>query len=238
MSIIVYPDRALSARHSLVEPVLARAAVAAGKAPTLGPDRPWCWQIVGDRAELHRMAAPSRAGADEPARQLVSCGSALHHAVTALAGEGALVRVAYLPRSTEPTLLAVLTVDALGTPTPADVRGYQSISLRASAASMSGQPSRSPLTPAVLTSAAETVGARLRLVEQDPGCALIEVDPDGSRGWLRAGEALSAVTLAAVQQRLTAIPDGPATHDAVCCTVPLRIAEPGRRFATVRADPR
>jgi hypothetical protein len=69
----------------------------------------------------------------------------------------------------------------------------------------------------------------------DAGRALIEPDVDSPYGWLSAGEALSAVALAAAGHRLAVLPDRATVADARGgVAVPLRLAVSDRRPATPR----
>jgi hypothetical protein len=237
MATIVYANRAAGARHDHAEQVLVRAANAAGRAPVLDRERPWRWHLFGSRAELH-LARPRPAHNDAgTARLLVDCGSALHHAVVALRGEGARVRVDRCPDPQRPDLLASICVDGFGPPTPAEVRAHRTIALRAATVARAGPAALPVPAVAAMESAAARAGARLRQLDagsDDPvaGQTLIEADVDAPLGWLRAGEALSAVALAAAEHGLAVLPNpaliaGGRGHVAV----PVELAVADRRSA-------
>ncbi len=225
MSTIVYPDRAASARHARAEQALGRAAAAARNAPVLGAGHPWRWRLAGDRAEL--VLATGGPGA---AGHVVDCGAALHHARTVLAGEGAFHEVVRFPDPAGAQLLATVQVTGFGPATPAQVRAYRAVSLRPGATPGPGRVA-AVAAHAVLAAAAAAQGSRLELVApaaREPAgeyAALIVAGDDTPRGWLSAGEALSAVALAAVLERLTVTPAGGPVTDALgrLC-VPLRLA--------------
>ncbi len=237
MSTIVYADRAASARHARAEQALGRAAAAARKAPVLGAEHPWRWQLAGDRAELWLAAGGREPSGRDAARHVVDCGAALHHARTVLAGEGALHQVVRFPDPARWPLLATVLVTGFAQATPADVRAYRAVSLRPGAAAWRG-PAAVAAAHARLAAAAAAQGCGLELLAPpagEPGdeyAARIVALDDGPRGRLCAGEALSAVALAAVQERLTVTPaGGPATDALGRLRVPVRLAAPGGRAA-------
>jgi hypothetical protein len=238
MATIVYLDRAAGGRHHHAERTLARAANAARRAPVLDGERPWRWQLSGDRAELHLARSGTAPDGTGTARLMINCGSALHHAVVALRGQGARVSVERCPDPLWPDLLAGVRVDGFGTPTPAEVRAHRAIALRATTVTRPGPAAIPVPARAAMKSAAERSGARLRLPDDaadDPagGRALVEPDVDSPSGWLRAGEALSAVVLAAAEHGLAVLP-GPALVAGARgnLAVPLRLAAADRGSAT------
>jgi hypothetical protein len=240
MATIVYLDRAAGARHRHAEQALARAANAARRAPVLGGERPWRWQLSGDRAELHlARPGPVQDTAGAP-RLLIDCGSALHHAVVALGGDGALVSVDRFPDSRQPDLLASVRVDGVGGPTPAQIRAHRAIALRPAPITWPDPAVIPAAALAAMESAAQQAGARLRLPRagsDDPaaGRPLIEPDVDSPLGWLRAGEALSAVALSAAEHGLAVLPFAALVADLQGhFVVPLRLAVADRRPATPR----
>jgi hypothetical protein len=240
MATIVYPDRAASGRHPRAEQTLARAATAARRAPVMGDERPWRWRLTGDRAELHLAGGwPASAGAGL-ARSLIDCGSALHHALVVLRGEGARTRVDRFPDPRRQGLLAIVRLDGFGTVTPAEVRTYRTVALRSTIVAGPDRVAVSAPARLALESAAAEAGARLRLIEggpDDPGAgrSLIETDLGPPRGWLSEGEALSAVTLAAVEHGLAAFPGPePVADRRGFVAVSLRLAVPDRRPVRLR----
>jgi nitroreductase len=110
---------------------LMRAAAMAGHAPSVHNTQPWHWTVLPDRLELTAVRERQLKAADPDGRLLVtSCGTALHHARTALAAEGWDHRVDRLPDAGRPDLLAVLTPTGHATPAPAAMRQVQSIQVR------------------------------------------------------------------------------------------------------------
>jgi hypothetical protein len=224
MATIVFPDRAASARHPRAEQVLARAATAARRAPVMGDERPWRWHLAGDSAELYLAGHGT-------ALSLIDCGSALHHALVVLAGEGARALVELFPDPRRRDLLARVRIDTFGPATPAEIRTYRAIALRSTIAAVPGGPAIPAAAKAAMKSAAARAGSHLRLPDR-PGAqvALIETELDGPPGWLRQGQARSAVALAAAEHRLAVLPDGGLVVDRRGrAAVPLRFAVPDRQ---------
>ncbi|WP_327002809.1 nitroreductase [Dactylosporangium sp. NBC_01737] len=95
-----------------VEPisrVLATAAVAALRAPSIWNTQPWHWRIDHDVAQLRADRRRQLRSIDPEGRLLtVSCGVALHHARVALAAVGTEAVVDRLPDTDDPDLLATL----------------------------------------------------------------------------------------------------------------------------------
>jgi nitroreductase len=99
--------------------VLEAAARASLRAPSVFNTQPWRWRIAGDTMEL--WAEPDRhlhATDPEGRLLLLSCGGALHHARTALAGNGWDVTVDRLPDTDRPDLLARLHLGGQVAPDP------------------------------------------------------------------------------------------------------------------------
>jgi hypothetical protein len=110
---------------------LARAAVAARRAPSIFNSQPWRWRIGDDQAELRADRSRQLPAVDPDGRLLmISCGVALDHAVTALAGAGAEVKVERLPDPADPDLAARLRVTGFGPVEPEAVRRHRAIALR------------------------------------------------------------------------------------------------------------
>lgn len=202
---------------------LARAAVAAAGAPSLVAGRPWRWRINGDTADLY---------AETGARLLtLSCGAALHHARTALAGAGVAVEVTRCPDPARPDLLARLRVVGEQHPDPAAVRLHRAIALR----SADGRPfPDAPVAGDVLDrlrAAAEAEGVHLRVADGGRFAVLYAGgDTIGDR--LAVGGALSAVLLTATTERVAVVPvDGPPAAGPTALT--LRLGAPA-----TRPDPR
>ncbi len=163
--------------------------------------------------------------------RIVDCGSALHHALVALAGEGAVVRVDRLADPDTPGRLAEVWLAGFRLPVPADVRAYQALSLRGRGvrAVPAAAADHDPL-PALRAAAAaqgacrvatDAVGGRYR-------DAVIVAERDTPVGWLNAGEALSAVAIAAAIARVEIV-HGPASAVASAgrAVAGLRVTTPG-----------
>ncbi len=101
--------------------VLYHAAEAALAAPSIFNTQPWAWTVRGERLELRADRSRQLASVDPSGRLLtVSCGVALHHAVTAISGYTPhAAHVSLLPDATDPDLFAVLR---LADPVPPDRR--------------------------------------------------------------------------------------------------------------------
>jgi hypothetical protein len=216
MPTIEFTERGATARGGPAASALARAADAARRAPSVLDGQPWRWRIGDDLAEL-RADRNRQPPADDPGGRMVmvSCGAALDHAVTALAG--ADTAVDRLPEPADPDLVARLRVTGFRPAQPAAVRRHQAIALR--------RTDRRPVAdvevpePALraLRDSVDGYGAHLhvlrpadRLARWRPaepyGCyAVLVADEDSAAGWLAAGEALSAVLLSATLARLAAV---------------------------------
>ncbi|WP_433221510.1 Acg family FMN-binding oxidoreductase [Dactylosporangium sp. CS-047395] len=107
---------------------LAQAATAALRAPSLLNSQPWRWHLTDGRADL-RADRTRQLTALDPTGELLllSCGIALHHAVTALHATGHAGVVTHLPDPAEPDLVARLQ---LGLRVPADATLYAAIDRR------------------------------------------------------------------------------------------------------------
>jgi len=89
---------------------LRRAAVRATLAPSVHNTQPWRLRIGDGTLAVYADTERALAVLDPALRQLtISCGCAVLNARAALAADGHGVRVARLPRTADPTLLAVLT---------------------------------------------------------------------------------------------------------------------------------
>lgn len=110
---------------------LVEAATVAALAPSIHNTQPWRWRIHGDVADLYADTRRQLLVIDPERRLLtVSCGAALHHARTVLAGEGITVDVDLFPTADDPAHLARLTVTGRAAATDADVRLSQTIRIR------------------------------------------------------------------------------------------------------------
>jgi hypothetical protein len=189
MAAIQFTDRRTATRLSVESLALARAASAAMSAPSMVPGRPWRWRIDGPVLSLY-------ADHDDPAgtdaRMLtVSCGMVLHHARTALAADGVVADVRYVP---DPDRLATVSHAGHARPGAGEVRLYRAIAAR-----------RSDTRP--FSVAPVPVAAMDRLVDaaQRPGIRLsrqgdllgVHTDGNAPELLLGAGEATSAILLTA-----------------------------------------
>jgi nitroreductase len=102
---------------------LESAARAALRAPSVFNTQPWTWRVAGDTMELATDPA-RRLGATDPEGRLIllSCGTALHHARTALAAAGWTATIDRIPDEKRPDLLARVTVTGRAEPDPAAER--------------------------------------------------------------------------------------------------------------------
>jgi Nitroreductase family len=79
----------------------------AGRAPSIHNTQPWLWRQTADGLELHADPERRLEATDRGGRNLViSCGAALHHAVTAAAALGWRADVERLPEGSSSYLLA------------------------------------------------------------------------------------------------------------------------------------
>jgi hypothetical protein len=110
-----HPDRATRPRAVAVLESAARTSL---YAPSVFNTQPWRWRITAETMELY--ADPTRRlNVTDPDGRLLllSCGTALHHARTALAAAGWTAVVEHLPDDARPDLLARVR---LGNPVPPD----------------------------------------------------------------------------------------------------------------------
>jgi hypothetical protein len=201
------PDRLLTA---------ALAGSAAASAATTGPTEtalavpdapPWHWVVHTDSLELY---------ADARGRlPLVRAGGAVHHVKVALAADGVAADVSLLPEPfIDPDHLARVTVSRRVAVTSEAVASFE--------ATEPGHPvTELPPQRAVDTlvrAAAEVEGVDVRLAPERDGLAgVLHGEEDSARAWLRAGEALAAMVLAANRHGLTVVaneadPTDPATR--------------------------
>ena len=99
---------------------LEAAARASLLAPSVFNTQPWRWRIAGDAMELYADSDRHLPTTDPDGRLLMlSCGTALHHARTALAAAGWTATVERLPDETHPGLLARVRLEHAVPPDPA-----------------------------------------------------------------------------------------------------------------------
>ncbi len=168
MSAIEFTSRATTGHASAASRALARAVVAARRAPSIFNSQPWRWLIADGVAQLRADRERALSTIDADGRLLmVSCGAALHHARVALAGMGVLAEVTRFPEPDDPELLARIQVTGFGVAEPAAIREQQAIALR--------RTDRRPFADAEvpgelldrLRAAAEAQGAHLHLLRPD-----------------------------------------------------------------------
>jgi nitroreductase len=144
---------------------LAEATVAALRAPSILNTQPWRWQLTGNTAELWIDRGRQLPGLDPDGRlSLLSCGVALHHAVTALRAGGYAGAVTSLDDDRRPDLVARLR---RGPQCTVDMSSYRAIYAR--------RTDRRPFadTPptwadiALLQAAAEHHGVHLQMLTPD-----------------------------------------------------------------------
>jgi len=110
---------------------LAEAASVGEHAPSLCDSRAWRWRVDGDTLELYAEPTHQLPAGDPGERRLVlSCGSALHHAQTALAAQGWRVEVERMPVPDRPRLLARLRLPGRMAVTRDAMRLLQAIRIR------------------------------------------------------------------------------------------------------------
>jgi hypothetical protein len=168
MSTISFTDTDPAIRWRPDTRALAAAAAAALRAPSIFNTQPWRWRIHDGVAEL-RADRSRQLPVVDPAGTLltVSCGVALHHAVTTLAAAGHRAAVDRLCDATDPDLLARLRVGSGGTPD-----GH---AMRLCHAMLRRHTDRRPYAPGAvpeaaldaLRRAAEAHGAHLHLLRAD-----------------------------------------------------------------------
>jgi nitroreductase len=148
--------------------VLDDAARASLHAPSVFNTQPWNWHIAGDTLELS--ADPTRRlDTTDPNGQLllISCGTALHHARTALAAAGFAVAVDLLPDPARPDLLARIKLGAAVPPDPEAQRMAAAIPHRRTDRRAFGDRRVSEATLTRLRRFVEAEGAYLHVVPED-----------------------------------------------------------------------
>jgi len=168
MSAIEFTSRAPTGNASTASRALARAIVAARRAPSVFNSQPWRWLIADGVAHLRADRERGLRAIDPDGRLLtVSCGAALHHARVALAGMGVLAEVSRFPDPVDPDLLARIQVTGLGVAEPAAIREQQAMALRRT----DRWPFADIEVPAELVerlrAAAEAQGAHLHVLRPD-----------------------------------------------------------------------
>ena len=260
---------------------LMAAAEFAGLAPSIHNTQPWRWRLAGSTLEL-RAARQRQLGVTDPAAHLllVSCGAALHHAITALAAEGWRADVRRIPDRGDEDLLAAVTLTGRAGASTEAMHTVQVLRVRHTDRRPVSDVPPSPPAIEAIAAAAATAGSSLHVLRPDdvielaaaadraqdveladpewrdelsywaggvrangtgiPGSAIpeaplastvpsrdfgrggqlrVSAGHDGAAaygilfgqdnspgGWLRAGEALSAAWVAAIEQGLSVVP--------------------------------
>ena len=113
------------------DPVLESAAGAARFAPSIHNTQPWHWIIDGDTLRLRAERDRQLSGTDPSGRMLtISCGTALHHVTTAIAGQGWRPEVDRFPDADDPELLAAVTLGPIRPNHAADTEMFGALTRR------------------------------------------------------------------------------------------------------------
>jgi nitroreductase len=151
-----------------VQSALVSAAEFAGLAPSIHNTQPWRWRVVGKVLEL-RAERQRQLEVTDPYGHLllISCGAALHHAVTALAAEGWRSEIRRIPDRDDPELLATVTVTASVPASTEAMRAVQILRIRhTDRRPVSETPPATHAVEAVAAAAAEA-GASLHRLRPD-----------------------------------------------------------------------
>lgn len=111
--------------------VLAEAATAAGYAPSVHNTQPWRWLVHDDVLDLYADRSRSLPVTDPDGRLLtISCGTAVHHCLTALAADGWATQVDRVPDPADPDLLARIRLTESVPVTADSMHVFQNLRLR------------------------------------------------------------------------------------------------------------
>ena len=92
--------------------LLQRAALFAGRAPSIHNSQPWRWCVTDEALDLFLARSRVLRSTDRDARlAMLSCGAALHHARVYFAANGGRATVRRLPVRADPDHLARVTID-------------------------------------------------------------------------------------------------------------------------------
>ena len=148
--------------------LLESAADVALHAPSVFNTQPWRWRVTGDTLELHADPDRQLASTDPDGRLLLlSCGTALHHARTALAAAGWTCTVERLPDPAQPDLLARVHLGHSGPADPEAGRMATAIGRRRTDRRPFGDQPVSAQTLTRLRRFVEHEGAYLHLIPGD-----------------------------------------------------------------------
>ncbi len=121
------------ARVTEAAAVLARAAAAAGAAPSVFNTQPWRWRVYPEWLDLHADRSRQLVATDPEGRLLgISCGVALHHARVALEADGWRPDVTHCPDRDDPDHVARIRLAGRMEVTSEAVRLYQAVQVRRS----------------------------------------------------------------------------------------------------------
>src|SRR5690348_15357341 len=110
---------------------LVAAAEFAGLAPSIHNTQPWRWRVTGSTLELRAVRDRQLERSDpEGHLLLISCGAALHHALTALAAEGWHSDVHRMPQAADPDLVASITVTSRTAASAEAMHALQTLRIR------------------------------------------------------------------------------------------------------------
>jgi hypothetical protein len=227
-----------------VAAALAGSAVAAAAPPLIQNVPSWRWVVHTDSLDLYADApTPPDPAEPEGRLTLVNCGGALHRARVSLAAEGLAVRVTLLPDADGSHVARIAPTADIGASEDAQSI-LDAIARRGSAAPQ--ETSEPPSAPdlAALVQAAEREGATLSVLDEDALAelaaaslpkvqaqampqhivyAILHGHDDTAAAWLRAGEALSAVSLEGVRRELSVVPSYTAVDPAGARAVLSRV---------------
>jgi hypothetical protein len=239
MPTIEFTGRDIATRAGAATRALTRAAVAAGNAPSFFNSQPWRWRIAGDVAELRADRQRQVNPIDVEGRLLtISCGAALHHARTALAGAGVQTEVVRMPDPADRDLLARIRVTGVGASEPTAVRWQQAMALRRTDRRPFADVDVPDATLDTLHAAAEAHGAHLHLLRPDDVVTLTVAA--GHAAAVEAADHEYRAQLAEWTHRPASAGDGvPATAAGtpVPRPVPLRDFNPDACDPTANAGP-
>jgi nitroreductase len=208
-----------------ISKALARAAAAAGHAPSIHNTQPWRWRLTGGTMDLYREPSRELAVTDPDARlAILSCGAALNHARVSLAAQGWRASVARIPDPADPTHLAQLRIEG---PAPVDadaVRRTQTIHMRHTDRRPVGAVPVGPVELAAITTSVEAEGGWLHILRPDQVLDLAAAADHAQRteadesGW----QAELAYWTGGTRPTGTGIPDAAIAQRATRTTVPGR----------------
>jgi hypothetical protein len=226
---------------------LAGSAVAAASTPLIQNVPSWRWVVHTDSLDLYAdVPTPPDPAETEGRLILVNCGGALHHARVSLAADGLAVRVNLLPDADRSHVARI--APAADIPVSDEAQSLvRAISQRRDMGEDDGTERPPARALAALVEAAEREGAELTVLDdaalaelaaatlpkhQSPSLpenivyAVLHGHDESATSWLRAGEALSAVSLEGARRQLTVVPSYTAVDPARARAVLHRVLGP------------